>query len=99
MPISDVDLLVVLVVGLGAGWLAGIVLGARRFGLIGDLIAGVVGAFVSRWLFLYAFEVSIVGSRTGFNFETGGILWWVDAALTAAVGAILLLFVLRLIRR
>ncbi len=99
MPISDVDLLVVLVVGLGAGWLSGVVVGARPFGLVGDLVAGVVGSFASRWLFLYVFKVSIVGSRTGFNFQTGGVVWWIDAALTAAVGAILLLLAVRLIKR
>lgn len=99
LPMADVDLLVVVVVGVLAGLLAGAILGPRRLGLIGDLVAGLVGAFVSRWLFLYVFGVSIVGSRVGFNFETGGVLWWIDAALTALVGAAILLWLLRLLKR
>jgi uncharacterized membrane protein YeaQ/YmgE (transglycosylase-associated protein family) len=99
MPMADVDLLVVVVIGLLSGWLAGRVFGGRPFGLVGDLVAGLVGAFVCRWLFIYKFGVAIVGSRVGFNFETGGILWWIDAALTCAVGAILLLWIVRLVKR
>ncbi len=51
----------------------------------------------SSWVLVHS--AWIVGSRTGFNFQTGGVVWWIDAALTAAVGAILLLLAVRLIKR
>jgi uncharacterized membrane protein YeaQ/YmgE (transglycosylase-associated protein family) len=98
MPMSDVDMLMVVVAAIVCGVFA-TVLGPRRFGIVGDLVAALIGAFISRWVFIYALGISIVGRREGFNFETGGILWWIDAALTAAVGAVLLLLLLRLIKR
>ena len=79
-------LLVVIVVGVIAGWLAGKIVRGGGFGLIGDLIVGVIGAFIGRWLFLQL-RISI------------GINFWVDSILTATVGAVILLFVLRLLRR
>src|SRR5262249_47288958 len=80
------SLIVVLVVGLVAGWLAGKIVQGSGLGIIGDIIVGVIGAFVGRWLF-EQFHV-----RIGWNF-------WVDGILTATVGAVVLLVVVRLIRR
>jgi len=80
------SLIVVLIVGLVAGWLAAKVVQGTGLGLIGDIIVGVIGAFIGRWLFNY-FHL-----RIGVNF-------WVDAILTATVGAVVLLVVIRLIRR
>jgi uncharacterized membrane protein YeaQ/YmgE (transglycosylase-associated protein family) len=80
------SLLVILVVGIVAGWLAGKLVRGSGFGLIGDLIVGIIGALIGRWLFS-ALKVSI------------GINFWVDAILTATIGAVVLLFILRLIRR
>lgn len=79
------SLLVFLVVGIIAGWLAGQVVRGGGFGLIGDLVVGVVGAFIAGWLF----------PRLGFSLGTGIIV----AIVNAAIGAILLLLVLRLVRR
>ncbi|MCC6775785.1 MAG: GlsB/YeaQ/YmgE family stress response membrane protein [Hyphomicrobiales bacterium] len=79
-------LVVVIVVGVVAGWLAGKIVRGGGFGLIGDLIVGVIGAFIGRWLFLQL-RLSI------------GINFWVDSILTATVGAVILLLVLRLLRR
>lgn len=78
------NLLVFLLVGLVAGWLASRIMRAGPFGLVGDLIIGVIGAFVGGWLF------DLLG------ISTGGILGMFVAAV---VGAIVLLYVLRLIKR
>ena len=80
------SLIVILVVGLVAGWLASKIVFGTGLGIIGDIIVGVIGAFIGRWLFNY-FHV-----RIGVNF-------WVDAILTATIGAIVLLLIVKLIRR
>src|SRR4030088_1685348 len=80
------SLIVVLLVGLIAGWLASKIVNGTGLGIIADIIIGVIGAFIGRWLFSY-FHV-----RVGVNF-------WVDAILTATFGAIVLLVVIRLIKR
>jgi len=76
------SLLVFLLVGLVAGWLADLVV-RNGFGLLGDLIIGVLGSFIGGWLF----------GQLGIT--TGGIL---GNILTAFIGAIILLAVLILIR-
>ncbi|HEY2135186.1 MAG TPA: GlsB/YeaQ/YmgE family stress response membrane protein [Xanthobacteraceae bacterium] len=80
------SLIVVLVVGLVAGWLASKIVNGTGLGIIADIIIGVIGAYIGRWLFGY-FHV-----RIGVNF-------WVDAILTATAGAVVLLIVIRLIKR
>jgi len=72
-----------IVVGIIAGWLAGKIMKGKGFGLIGDLIVGVVGAFLGGWLF-GLLHISIMGGIIG-------------SLITAVVGALVLLFVLRLI--
>lgn len=81
---STQNLILFLVVGLVAGWLAGRIMKGAGFGLVGDLIVGVIGAFIGVWLFG---QLGISG---------GGILGLLVASL---VGALLLLFVIRLIKR
>ncbi len=86
MEMSAHSLIVILIVGLVAGWLAGKIVRGGGFGLIGDVIVGVIGAFIGRWLF------GVLGISIGINF-------WVDAILTATIGAVILLLLLRLVRR
>ncbi len=74
-----------LIVGLVAGWLAGMLVKGGGFGLIGDLVVGVIGAFLGGWLF------STLGASAG-----GGLL---GSIVVATVGAIVLLFLVRLIKR
>ncbi|MEY9879016.1 putative membrane protein YeaQ/YmgE (transglycosylase-associated protein family) [Bradyrhizobium sp. USDA 328] len=50
MHMSSEGLLVILFVGLAAGWLAGQIVQGTGFGIIGDLIVGILGAFVGSWL-------------------------------------------------
>ena len=74
-----------LVVGLVAGWLAGVLVKGGGFGLAGDLAVGVIGAFIGGFLF------RSLGLPAG-----GGLL---GSILVATVGAVVLLFVVRLIKR
>jgi uncharacterized membrane protein YeaQ/YmgE (transglycosylase-associated protein family) len=73
-----------LLIGLIAGWLAGKVMRGGGFGLVGDMIVGVIGAFLGGWLF------GVLG------IHAGGLI---GALITAFVGAMVLIFLLRLIRR
>ena len=85
MNLSGESLLVILVVGVIAGWLAGQIVRGAGFGLIGDLIVGVIGAFLASLLF----------PRLGFHLGTG----IVALIINAFVGAVVLLLILRLIGR
>jgi uncharacterized membrane protein YeaQ/YmgE (transglycosylase-associated protein family) len=84
MYISSESLIVILFVGLVAGWLAGKVVRGTGFGIIGDIVVGIIGAFIASWLF----------PRLGFHIS-GGI---VAEIIYSAIGAIILLLVVRLIR-
>ena len=79
------SLLYFLVVGLVAGWLAGVLVKGGGFGLIGDLVVGVIGAVLGGWLF------STLGASVG-----GGLL---GSIVVATIGAIVLLVIVRLIKR
>jgi uncharacterized membrane protein YeaQ/YmgE (transglycosylase-associated protein family) len=74
-----------LIVGLVAGWLAGKLVKGRGFGLVGDLVVGVIGAFLGGWLF------SSFGAHGG-----GGLL---GSILVATVGAVVLLLIVRVLKR
>ena len=76
-----------IVVGLIAGWLAGMVMKGGGFGLLGDIIVGVVGGLLGGWI---ASSLLHIGGLTGIN---------LGSILIAFVGAVILLLVLRLIRR
>ena len=74
-----------LVIGAIAGWLAGTLLKGGGFGLIGDIIVGIVGALIAGWLLP---ELGIVIG--------GGII---GAIIDAFIGAVILLVIIRLIKR
>ena len=82
---SAETLVIWLVVGAVAGFLAGQIVKGGSFGLVGDIVVGIIGAFVGGWLFS-ALNISIGAGIIG-------------AIVTATIGAIALLVVLRLIRR
>jgi uncharacterized membrane protein YeaQ/YmgE (transglycosylase-associated protein family) len=73
------------IVGIIAGWLAGVLVKGGGFGLLGDLVVGVIGALLGGWLF----------TKLGI-WPGGGTL---GAILVATVGAVILLFIVRLIKR
>lgn len=74
-----------LIVGLVAGWLAGVLMKGGGFGIIGDIIVGILGAVIGGYLF------GAVGVWPG-----GGLL---GSIIVATVGAMVLIFLLRLIKR
>jgi len=78
------SLIVILIVGGVAGWLAGLIVKGYGFGIIGNIVVGVVGAFVAGWIF----------PRLGLGFG-GGML---ASILHATVGAVIVLFLIRLIK-
>ena len=84
MHLSNEGLLIVLVVGLVAGWLAGKIFRGTGFGLIGDIVVGLLGALFGSWL------LPQLGIHLGVGF--------VAAVVNATVGALILLFVLSLFR-
>jgi uncharacterized membrane protein YeaQ/YmgE (transglycosylase-associated protein family) len=83
MHLSNESLVVIILIGLVSGWLAGQVMQGSGFGLIGDVIVGLLGALIGDWLL----------PRLNIHLGSGIV------ALTAnaVIGAIVLLFVLRLI--
>jgi uncharacterized membrane protein YeaQ/YmgE (transglycosylase-associated protein family) len=83
MPIEVI--IIWLVVGAVAGWLAGLIVSGGGFGLIGDIVVGIIGAVVGGWLL----------PRIGI-FIGGGI---VGAIINAVIGAVIVLLVVRLVRR
>jgi uncharacterized membrane protein YeaQ/YmgE (transglycosylase-associated protein family) len=83
MYLSNQSLLVIIVVGIVAGYLAGRIMRGGGFGLIGDLVVGLVGAFIGDWLL----------PRLGIHLGTGIVVLIVNAL----IGAIILLFILRLV--
>jgi len=82
------SLIVILVVGLIAGWLAGKITRGAGFGIIGDIIIGVIGAFVGSWLWSSLLKLPVIFHN-----------FWVDSIVIATIGAVVLLLILRLIRR
>jgi uncharacterized membrane protein YeaQ/YmgE (transglycosylase-associated protein family) len=78
-------LIVFVVVGAIAGWLAGLIVKGRGFGLAGNIVVGIVGAFLAGWL------LPRLGIAIG-----GGI---VAAIVNALIGALILLALIGLIRR
>jgi len=79
------NLLWFLIVGLVAGWLAGVLVKGGGFGLIGDLVVGVIGAILGGWLFS-AFGASAGGGLAG-------------SIIVATIGAVVLLLIVRLVKR
>jgi len=79
------SLLVILVVGLIAGWLAGKVVRGTGFGLVADLCIGIIGAYIGDWLL----------PQLHVHIGTGMI----ELIISATIGAILLLVILRLVNR
>ena len=78
------SLLMFLLIGLVAGWLAGKIMKGGGFGLVGNIIVGAIGAVLGGWLF------GLLG------ISAGGLI---GSLVTALVGAIVLLYLVRLIKK
>jgi uncharacterized membrane protein YeaQ/YmgE (transglycosylase-associated protein family) len=85
MPLSGEGIIVILVVGLVAGWIASKVVSGTGLGLIGDIVVGIIGAFIAGWLF----------PKLGIGLGVGIIREIIDAA----IGAIILLVIIKLVKR
>ena len=79
------SLLVFLIVGAIAGWLAGLLVKGYGFGLLGNIVVGIVGAVIAGWLF------PVLGFSIG-----GGIL---AAIIHSTIGAVILLVLLRVVKQ
>jgi uncharacterized membrane protein YeaQ/YmgE (transglycosylase-associated protein family) len=79
------SLLVFLLIGAIAGWLAGVIVKGFGFGLVGNIVVGIVGAFIAGLLF----------PAIGLGFG-GGIL---AAIVDATLGAVILLILIRVLKR
>jgi uncharacterized membrane protein YeaQ/YmgE (transglycosylase-associated protein family) len=84
MTTSTEHLLLFLVIGIVAGFLAGKIMKGSGFGLFGDLIVGVIGSFIGVWVF------GLLG------ISSGGVI---GLLIAAVVGALLLLYIIRVARR
>jgi uncharacterized membrane protein YeaQ/YmgE (transglycosylase-associated protein family) len=80
------SLIVILLIGLIAGFLAGKIMTGSGFGIVGDIIIGVIGAFIGAWLWS-VLHLPALGP------------WWLTAIVSATIGALILLFVIGLVRR
>jgi uncharacterized membrane protein YeaQ/YmgE (transglycosylase-associated protein family) len=78
------SIITLLIVGLVAGWIAGLVMKGEGYGVIGDIIIGIIGAVIGGWLF------SLLGVGTGFGI--------IGSIIVAAIGAIILVFVVHQIK-
>jgi uncharacterized membrane protein YeaQ/YmgE (transglycosylase-associated protein family) len=78
-------LLIFLIIGAIAGWLAGLIVSGFGFGLIGNIVVGIIGALIAGWLF----------PRLGFAIG-GGIL---AAIINATIGAVILLVLVKVLKR
>ena len=84
MQLSNEGILIILFVGLVAGWLAGKIVRGTGFGIIGDILVGIAGALIASFVF----------PKLGIHLGTG----LVSEIIYSAIGAIVLLLVVRLIR-
>ena len=85
MDMGIESLVIVLLIGAVAGWLAGTIMDGRGFGLIGNIQVGIIGAFVAGLIF----------PMLGFSIATGIL----GSIIHATIGAIVVLFVVGLVKR
>ena len=79
------SIIAILIIGAIAGWLAGVIVKGFGFGLIGNIVVGIVGALIASFLF----------PQLGWGDAGGSFLW---AILHATIGAVVLLVLLRIVR-
>jgi len=79
------QLVVFLLIGGGAGWLAGLIMKNGRFSIIGTIVVGIIGAVLGGWIF------DVLGISVGGR--------WMGPLVTATAGAVVLLFAIGLIQK
>jgi uncharacterized membrane protein YeaQ/YmgE (transglycosylase-associated protein family) len=75
-----------LIIGAIAGWLAGLIVKGGGFGLLGNIVIGIIGAVVAGWLL----------PQLGINLGPSG---WVREIINATIGGVIVLVIIALIRR
>ena len=78
------SILIVLIVGAVAGWLAGVIMKGSGFGLVGDIVIGLVGGLIGGWL------LPLIG---------GNFVDLIGSIILSVIGAVILIFIIRLVRR
>lgn len=79
------SLIFTLIIGAASGWLAGLIRQGYGFGLLGNIVVGILGAFIGGWLF----------KQMGVSIGTG----LVNHIITSVIGALVLLFLIGLFRK
>jgi uncharacterized membrane protein YeaQ/YmgE (transglycosylase-associated protein family) len=74
-----------LIIGAIAGWLAGKIVRGAGFGLIGNIVIGIIGAFLASWLL----------PQLGVSLGTG----WIRDIINATIGGVIILVILSLVKR
>ena len=81
------SLIITLLIGAAAGWLAGQIFQGSGLGTVGNIVVGIIGGFVGSWLL-----------RTmGVNLPSGSAL--LNTILTSTIGAVVVLFIVSLVKR
>jgi uncharacterized membrane protein YeaQ/YmgE (transglycosylase-associated protein family) len=78
-------IIIILIIGAVAGWLAGLIVQGMGFGLLGNIVVGIVGAFIAGWLF----------PALGISLGSGTL----GAIIHATIGAVILLVIIGLVKR
>ena len=78
-------IIIILIIGAVAGWLAGLIVRGMGFGLLGNIVVGIVGAFIAGWLF----------PALGISLGSGTL----GAIIHATIGAVILLVIIGLVKR
>lgn len=78
------SLIVLLIIGAIAGWLAGLIMQGRGFGLVGNIVVGIVGALIGGFVFAQ------------LGIAMGG---WIRDIIGATLGAVILLFIIGLVKK
>lgn len=82
---STQEIIIVLILGALAGWLAGLIFEGSGLGLLGNIIVGILGGMIGYWLL----------PRLGIRINTGYA--WLNVVLTSAIGGVVLLMLLNLL--
>jgi len=81
------SIIIFIIIGAIAGWLAGLIMKGAGFGILGNIIVGVVGAFLGGWL---------IGRVLGLALTGNG---YVNFGIYGVVGAVILLFIIGLFKK
>jgi len=79
------QIIILLITGAVAGWLSGLIVKGKGFGLLGNIVIGILGAALGTWIF-DVLDVSLGGE-------------WLGDLIRAMIGAIILIIALRLVRK